>query len=68
MLNQDGHVSEGSGENILILRHGRLITPARHDNVLEGITLATVVELAQKEMGIEVIERTIDRIGAVHRG
>jgi branched-chain amino acid aminotransferase len=61
MLNQDGHVSEGSGENILILRHGRLITPARHDNILEGLTLATVVEMAQKELGIEVIERTIDR-------
>jgi branched-chain amino acid aminotransferase len=61
MLNQDGHVSEGSGENILILRHGRLITPARHDNILEGITLATVTEIARKELGIEVIERTIDR-------
>jgi branched-chain amino acid aminotransferase len=61
MLNQDGHVSEGSGENIVILRHGRLITPARHDNILEGITLSTVVELAQKELGLEVIERTIDR-------
>jgi branched-chain amino acid aminotransferase len=61
MLNQDGHVSEGSGENILILRQGRLITPAKHDNILEGITLATVAEIAQKELGIEVVERTIDR-------
>ncbi|HXH20884.1 MAG TPA: branched-chain amino acid transaminase [Dehalococcoidia bacterium] len=61
MLNQDGHVSEGSGENILILRHGRLITPARHDNILEGITLATVEELAREELGLQVIERTIDR-------
>ena len=61
MLNQDGHVSEGSGENILILRNGRLITPAPHDNILEGITLKTVAELAQKELGIEVVERTIDR-------
>jgi branched-chain amino acid aminotransferase len=61
MLNQDGHVSEGSGENIIILRHGRLITPARSDNILEGITLSTVAELAQKELGLEVVERTIDR-------
>jgi len=61
MLNQDGHVSEGSGENIAIIRHGRLITPARSDNILEGITLSTVCELAVKELGIEVIERTIDR-------
>lgn len=61
MLNQDGHISEGSGENIVVVRNGKLITPARSDNVLEGITLATVVELAQKEFGLEVIERTIDR-------
>lgn len=61
MLNDDGHVSEGSGENLVILRHGRLITPARSDNVLEGITLDSVLELARNELGMDVIERTIDR-------
>jgi branched-chain amino acid aminotransferase len=61
MLNQDGHISEGSGENIVVVRQGKLITPSRSDNVLEGITLATVIELAQKEFGLDVIERTIDR-------
>ena len=61
MLNDDGHVSEGSGENLVMIRHGRLITPARSDNVLEGITLDSVVELARNELGIEHIERTIDR-------
>jgi len=61
MLNDDGHVSEGSGENIVILRHGRLITPERSDNVLEGITLQSVMQLAKEELGLEVIERTIDR-------
>jgi len=61
MLNDDGHVSEGSGENVVIVRHGRLITPERSDNILEGITLASVMELARKELGLEVIERTIDR-------
>ena len=61
MLNQDGHVSEGSGENIVMIRHGRLITPSRSDNILEGITLATVVELAEKELGLRAIERTMDR-------
>ena len=61
MLNQDGHVSEGSGENIVVIRNGRLYTPARSDNVLEGITLDTVVELAQNELGLDVVERTIDR-------
>ncbi|MEZ4502159.1 MAG: branched-chain amino acid transaminase [Dehalococcoidia bacterium] len=61
MLNQDGHVSEGSGENIVILRHGRLITPPPSDNILEGITLETALEIAQRELGLEVERRTIDR-------
>jgi branched-chain amino acid aminotransferase len=61
MLNADGHVSEGSGENIFIIRNGRLITPSPSDNVLEGITAATAVELAQKELGLETVERQIDR-------
>jgi branched-chain amino acid aminotransferase len=61
MLNDDGHVSEGSGENLVIVRHGRLITPGRSDNVLEGITLESVFTLAKEELGLEVIERTVDR-------
>ena len=61
LLNQDGHVSEGSGENIVIIRNGRLITPAPHDNILEGITLETVLQMAREELGLEVEARTIDR-------
>ena len=61
MLNDDGHVSEGSGENIFVIRHGKLITPAPSDNVLEGITAKSVIELAQRELGIETVERQIDR-------
>lgn len=61
MLNDDGHVSEGSGENVVIVRHGKLITPSRSDNVLEGITLESVFTLAKDELGLEIIERTIDR-------
>lgn len=61
MLNEDGHVSEGSGENIFLVRRGRLITPTPADNVLEGITAATVVQLARDELDIETVERTIDR-------
>lgn len=61
MLNDDGHVSEGSGENLVMARHGRLITPERSDNVLEGITLSSVLQLARDELGLEIIERTIDR-------
>jgi branched-chain amino acid aminotransferase len=61
MLNQDGHVSEGSGENIVVIRDGVLYTPSRSDNVLEGITLDTVRYLAREELGLEVVDRTIDR-------
>jgi branched-chain amino acid aminotransferase len=61
MLNQDGHVSEGSGENIVMLRKGVLITPPASDNILEGITLETALELAQTEFGLQVERRTIDR-------
>jgi len=61
MLDERGHVSEGSGENICIVRNGRLITPPPSDNILEGITLDAVVTLAREELGIETVERSIDR-------
>lgn len=61
MLNADGHVSEGSGENIFIIRNGKIITPSPADNILEGITADTVVELAKAEFGIETVQRQIDR-------
>ena len=61
VLNADGHVSEGSGENIFIVRGGTLITPSPADNVLEGITADTVVELAAEELGVRTVERPIDR-------
>jgi len=61
LLNPDGHVAEGSGENIAIVRNGRIITPARSDNVLEGLTMSTILGLAQSEFGVEVESRTIDR-------
>ena len=48
MLNQDGHVSEGSGENIVMLRSGRLISPAPQDNILEGITAATRARVGRR--------------------
>ena len=61
MLNHDGHVSEGSGENIVMVRHGHLITPPPSDNILEGITLETALEIAQRELDLDVERRTIDR-------
>jgi branched-chain amino acid aminotransferase len=61
VLTQDGHVSEGSAMNIFMLRDGVLITPPITDNILEGITRRTILELAQKELGLPVMERSIDR-------
>lgn len=61
MLTHDGHVSEGSGENIFIVERGRLITPPPSDNILVGITAATVRQIAREEFGLETIERQIDR-------
>ena len=61
MLTQDGHVSEGSGENIFLILGGRLITPPSSDNVLMGITRDTVMKLAKNELGIDTVERQVDR-------
>ena len=61
ILNQDGHVCEGSGENIFLVSDGRLVTSSLEDNVLPGITRDTVIQLAQSELGLELVERSIDR-------
>jgi branched-chain amino acid aminotransferase len=61
VLNQDGHLSEGSAENLFVVRGGVVQTPPITDNILEGITRRTVLELMREEMGLEAIERSIDR-------
>jgi branched-chain amino acid aminotransferase len=60
-LNENGHVAEGATCNIFMVRKGKLITPPITDNVLEGITRDTVMELARRELGLPVVERSIDR-------
>ena len=61
VLTQDGHVSEGSAENIFIVRDGVLVTPPITDNILEGITRKVMLDLAREELGLQVMERSIDR-------
>ena len=60
LLNSQGKVSEASGMNIFIVRNGDLITPGVDQDILEGITRASVIELA-KTQGINVIERPVDK-------
>ena len=60
-LNENGHVAEGATCNLFMIRKGRLITPPITDNVLEGITRDTIMELARRELGMPVVERSIDR-------
>lgn len=60
-LNEDGHVAEGATCNLFMVRNGKLITPSSTENTLEGITRDSVIELARKEMRLEVVERPIDR-------
>ena len=60
-LTQDGHVSEASAANIFLLRKGRLVTPPVTADILEGIARDCVMELAEKELGMTVLERDVDR-------
>jgi branched-chain amino acid aminotransferase len=61
VLNQEGHLVEGSAMNVFMVRDGVLVTPPATDNILEGITRRSVIELAKNELGLTVIERSIDR-------
>jgi len=61
MLAPDGHVSEGSGENIFLVIDGKLVTPASYNNILLGITRDCAIKLAKNELGIETVERPVDR-------
>jgi branched-chain amino acid aminotransferase len=47
--------------NIFMVRDGVLVTPPITDNILEGITRRSIMELAQRELGLQVVERSIDR-------
>jgi len=61
VLTEDGHVSEASTSNVFIIRKGVAITPSITSNTLEGITRRSLIELLRTELGVEVVERTIDR-------
>jgi branched-chain amino acid aminotransferase len=59
-LDVNGYVSEGSGENIFMVRDGRIFTPPIGTSILNGITRDTIVQLA-RDLGFEVVESLIPR-------
>lgn len=61
VLTEDGVVTEGSAMNLFLVMDGKLVTTANTDNILQGVTRNTVIQLAREVMGIEVEERVIDR-------
>ena len=61
LLNQRGKVAEGPGACLMMVRNGRVITPPVTAGILESITRATLMQLFEQEMGMEVLEREIDR-------
>lgn len=61
MLDHTGKVSETAGACVMLIRSGRVHTPAVTNSILEGITRDTLIELFQREFGLSVSERPIDR-------
>lgn len=61
LLNSEGKVAEGSVVNLFLVVDGILVTPAVDQSILEGITRRTVIDLAQEHLGLQVIERPVER-------
>jgi branched-chain amino acid aminotransferase len=60
LLDDHGHVCEGTGENIYIVRDGEIATPGQHNSILDGITRRSVMQIAQ-DLGYRVVERNVAR-------
>lgn len=60
MLDYEGHVSEGSGENIFLVENGKLFTPSMSSSNLKGITRDSIMTVA-RDLGYEVVEEIISR-------
>jgi branched-chain amino acid aminotransferase len=61
MLAVDGHVSEGSAENLFMIKDGVVVTPPVTDDILEGVTRMLLMGLIRDHLGLPVVERSIDR-------
>ncbi|HKV88999.1 MAG TPA: branched-chain amino acid transaminase [Candidatus Dormibacteraeota bacterium] len=61
VLDVEGHVSEGSAENLFMLKDGVFVTPPVTDDILEGVTRLLLMKVIKDELGLPVVERSIDR-------
>ena len=61
LLNQQGHVAEGTGATFFMVRKGKLVTPPVSSDILESITRTTLIEEIGPELDLDVVEREIDR-------
>jgi branched-chain amino acid aminotransferase len=61
ILNSQGKVAEGGGACVALIRDGVLITPDTTQSILESITRDSIIELARNELGMQVVERAVDR-------
>jgi branched-chain amino acid aminotransferase len=61
VLSVDGHVSEGSAENLFMLKDGEFVTPPVTDDILEGVTRQLLIKVIEDELNLPVLERSIDR-------
>ncbi len=60
LLDDHGHVCEGTGENVYIVRDGEIATPGQHNSILDGITRRSVMQIA-RDLGYTVVERNVAR-------
>jgi branched-chain amino acid aminotransferase len=60
LLDDHGHVCEGTGENVYVVRDGEIATPGQHNSILDGITRRSVIQIAQ-DLGYTVVERNVAR-------
>jgi len=61
LLSHQRTVAEGSGENLFLVKHGKLITPPLSETILPGITRVCIMELAERELGLQTTERSINQ-------
>ncbi len=60
LLDDLGHVCEGSGENLFLVKEGRIVTPPQAASILDGISRKSIIEIAT-DLGFEVVERDVAR-------